>query len=160
MIDLCRFLAAQGLLYFYNFRSAKSENEREETEAQPEMRRGGCEAGLGGSLRGLGHGHGLPTDARGGAGGGRGQLHRQAGDDWPHGCSRLLSLTCTLLLGQKDTDFTMEDTRGRTAQDFVVFSKFVYSIPSTLDGFEEKLEFEELQEMLLCSLVSSAGGEE
>ena len=43
VIDLCRYLAAQGLLYFYNFRSAKSENEREETEAQPEMRRGGGE---------------------------------------------------------------------------------------------------------------------
>ena len=34
-----------------------------------------------------------------------------------------------LLLGLKDIDFTMEDTRGWTALDLVVSSKFAYVIP-------------------------------
>ena len=60
-----------------------------------------------------------------------------------------------LLLGHKDIDFTMEDTRGRTGLGFVVSSKFVYFILTTLDGLEEKLEFEELLEVQRTPLISS-----
>ena len=61
-----------------------------------------------------------------------------------------------LLLDQKDIDFTMDedDTRGRSALGFVVSSKIVYFLLTTLDGLEEKLEFEELLEVRRKSLIS------
>ena len=61
-----------------------------------------------------------------------------------------------LLLGHKDTDFTVKDCQGRTALDFVLSSKSICFIKTILDVFEEKLSFEELQEVLLPRLETCA----
>ena len=59
-----------------------------------------------------------------------------------------------LLLGHKDInmDFTVKDTQGRTALDFVISSKSAYFIPTILDVLEDDLEIEEFQKVLLLRL--------